>query len=461
MAQPSQESASLSVRAVVSETIAAFAHLEVTPRDERNELEFAVLFNKEDNILNELIRSKDIEFFEKDNLYGVFVGNVYRHSIETSLKVGRKVLLKNLRDACIRDRTSSRIEDVPFLVVKDNKVRLPANLESAADSQVHKLMLLYSRLGVKMEIEREKCSVPTFSQGWQTNMTYILDLVFRLHSAVLRTDGPKEKLPTRLSNEFGKLIVKVLIYKWANKKNLSAYLKEDVKKEGNISGAAFTERMKSWGTPVENNIGGDIASAIYGLISDLANHSSLQECLPKTMFLSGVDLRKDAEPPRQIVEKTGKKTQIVRRGEINVLRFDNIRFLMPSERAALKKFNESGDIENYIRRFDEIEIKDRKYPEFLELLKKKVSDNSIRYFSIRRQARQRLYAVKEVRREAKQTENVPDSDFASNSFIETVCTQAESILIDLGRRRSVLDRLRSSIVPREEVAEQSPSEEVN
>jgi hypothetical protein len=434
------------VRAEVSKTYAAFARIENISRCERNELEFAVLFSKEDNILSELIRSRDIEFFEQDHEYGVYMPIVYKQSVEASLKVGRRVLLRTLREACFKVSALPQKGQPRFLVVQNGLVRLPSNLESAADSMVHKLILLYPRLGAKMEVVPENCSTPTFSHGWQTHMSYTLDLVSRLQTTIYRTEGPREKLPTKLTSEFGRVLIKVLVYKWANKRGLSAYLKSEIKEGGNLSESAFVDRVKSWGTPVENNIGSEIVSAIYGIISIFADHPGLQDCLPKSYFMTGVDLRKAAEPPRQVVEKTGKKTQIVQRGEINVLRFDNIRFLMPSERSALKRYNESGDLENQIRRFDELEIKDRDYPKFLEDLKKKVADNSVRYFTIRRLARQRLYAVKEVRREAKQPENVPDSDFASNGFIETVCKQAESIIIDMGRKRSVEDRLKTPIV---------------
>jgi hypothetical protein len=297
-----------------------------------------------------------------------------------------------------------------------------------------------------MEVTDEQISIPNFSQGWITNMSYVFDALHRIIVNLSRPRELREKLPARASQEVVSLLVSIITYKWANKKNLSLFLKEGIKKKGNTSAASFLDVVKGWGTPAEGNLAASMANSIYHIASSLASHDGISAMMNKSVFLAGSEVRGMVTPPRQIVEKVGRATRVVARGEINVLRYDNIRFLLPSERNRAKSHNESADVENNIREFDAKQIDERDYHQLLELLRVKVDENANLYFKLRRLARQRLYAVKEVKREAKQPDLVPDSDFASNDYINSVCKQAESIIIDIGRKRSIIERLQTDPV---------------
>jgi hypothetical protein len=373
-------------------------------------------------------------------------------SVDKAMKLGPKTLFGVLREVCRKKVVSTA---TLLHVSSESKVRIPSNLESAADSLAHRMLILFDKLKVEMEISEEQISVPTFSQGWTTNMSYIFDLLSRIVSNLGRVDADKEKLPAKMNNSIGNVIVSLITFKWANKHSLSTYLKNEVKRIGNIPESNFLDLVKSWGTACEGNLAGCMASSLYQVIGYISNHPGIEAMMNKSMFLTGSDVRKLASPPRQLVEKVGRQSKIITRGELNVLRFDGIRFLLPRERLAVRIYNESGEIENQVRQFDALEVQNRNYSGLLNEIKGLVTKTSDRYFKLRRLARQRLYAVKEVRREAKQQDQITDAEFANNEFIDTVCEQAESMIIDLGRRRSVTDRLRTDIVSL--VFEEDPS----
>jgi hypothetical protein len=274
----------------------------------------------------------------------------------------------------------------------------------------------------------------------------MLDLIQRVVSNLGRVSSEKENLPAKVNNDIGNAIVSLIVYKWANRNNMAAYLKDFVKIRGNISESAFRDVAKGWGTPCEGNLAGRMMSSIYQLTGILSSHPGISEMMNRSHFLTGADIRRSIAPPRQLVEKVGKAIKIVSRGEINVMRFDNIRFLLPIERAKAKIYNESADAESWVRDFDAIEVRDRNYPQLHAKLKEHVDMNADVYFKLRRAARQRLYAVKEVRREAKQPDQIADSEFASNKFLDSVIELAESTMIDLGRRASIVEALRTDLV---------------
>lgn len=253
-------------------------------------------------------------------------------------------------------------------------------------------------------------------------------------------------LPHHLGNDFGKVVVSVIVYKWANKHSLATYLTRDTKVKGNLSEVAFTDIVKGWGTTTAGNLAGRMASATYQLLGIISELPGISEMIPRTYFMSGGDIRKKHSPARQVVERKGRETKLVQKGEINVLRFDNVRFLLPSERNALKSQNEASDLETKIRAFDATLVKDRDYPKLETEVKQYFDSNSKLYFALRRLARQRLYAVKEVKREAKQSDQIPDSDFGANDFIDTVVKQAESLIVDIDRKRSIIDRLSINVL---------------
>jgi hypothetical protein len=437
-------------------TTAAFARIEETPRSERIGKEIAVVFQEDHPILCALA---SVAFIESTTLNGeiaVFVGLSNAQAVETALRVGPRTLYRVLEDTCLK-----KVESPSALlnVNADKKVTLPSNLESASDSLVYKLLILYSKLGVEMEVGDTQVAVPNFSQGWGTNMSYMLDLLLRIVSNLLRPESERENLPGKVNSDIGNAVISLIVYKWANRTQRAAYLKDFVKQRGNLSETAFRDAAKGWGTPCDGNIAGRMLSSIYQLTGILSSHAGISAMMNRSHFQTGADIRRSIAPPRQLVEKVGKATKVVSRGEINVMRFDHIRFLVPSERAQAKNFNESADAENWIRDFDAYEVQDRNYPALQSKLKEHIGNNANMYFKLRRAARQRLYAVKEVRREAKQPDQIADSEFASNKFLDSVIEMAESTIIDLGRRKSVLDILRSDIVTASLGSDNSESED--
>jgi len=361
----------------------------------------------------------------------------HRSAVETAMNVGPRTLARVLRDVGIK-RVSS---PGTLLNVQQGKVRLPSNLESAADSLVYKSLILYSMLGIELEVTDQQVSIPEFSQGWATNMSYIYSVLLKIAANLMVDPTKREQLPAKMQSSVGKQIMHILVYKWASRKNLVAFLNPEVKKSGNKSVTEWLDLVGGWGTPCQGNLAQRIAASIYQILGIISLDDGISQMMNPLHFLTGSDLRKFSAPPKQILEKKGTVIKVVKQGEINVLRFDSIRFLLPKERVRAKEFNESADLEKQIRQFDRLAVKDRNYPQLLETIKAVVAENSIKYFKLRRLSRNRLYAIKEIRREAKQPDQINDTEFGNNEFIDSVCKQADAMIVDIDRRRSLKDRL--------------------
>jgi hypothetical protein len=288
-------------------------------------------------------------------------------------------------------------------------------------------------------------SVPEFSNGWIANMHYIYETLYRIVSSALKTEN-KEMLPTHMNQDIGRILINMIVFKWASRHNMAAYLREDIKKRGNLSEVAFSDLIRGYGTVLPGTIAGRIVSALYQLIGIISNLPGIDGMIPHSLFMSGGDIRRNLAPPRQIVEKKGRDTKIVQKGELNVLRFDNVRFLMPKERVAVRDENESANLEKEIREFDAASVPNRNYQELESKVKGFFDRNGRSYFKLRRLTRLRLHAIKEVRREAKQSDQIPDAEFNSDEFIDSVKIMAESLIADATRKSSVLERLSVNIL---------------
>jgi hypothetical protein len=291
-----------------------------------------------------------------------------------------------------------------------------------------------------MKIGDSTVAVPEFTKGWVTNASYAFDILLKIILSISSQDE-KEMMPHHIRSDFGRILISMIVFKWANKNNLSAYLKLDVKKKGNLSEVAFLDVVKGWGTTLSGTIAGRIASALYQLTSIIATLPGTSEIVPRSCFMAAGDIRKKCSPSRQVLETKGKEKHLVQKGEVNVLRFDNVRFLLPAERLKAKSFNESSDLEKKIREFDATSIRDRNYPALEKEIKDYFDKNSKSYFQFRRLARERLYAIKEVKREAKQSDQIPDSDFSNNEYIESICKQMELVIADVNRKTLIKERL--------------------
>jgi hypothetical protein len=331
-----------------------------------------------------------------------------------------------------------------FFSISGNKVRIPSNLESAANSGCVGLITLYGRLGVEMEIVSETLTIPSFSVGWVTNMSSMLDFLLKVENVTRRKAG--EVLPFKIGHSASKRLLDILIYKWATKQGLAAYLIPEIRKAGNASLQSFMDMAKGWGTPLDGNLAGRLTSSLYDLASYIANHVDLYDVVPKGLFLSGLQVKNTFNPPRNILEKKGKESKVVQKGFFNVLRFDTMRFLTPSERMELKSHGKSYETQKVIELFDRLPLRVRDYPKLEADLKERITGASQEYFRLRRAARSRLYAIKEVRREAKQSDLIADADFNNSKFIDSVCHQADSIIVDQARRQALKARLTANIL---------------
>jgi len=306
---------------------------------------------------------------------------------------------------------------------------------------MHKLIGLYGGLNIKMSISDDQIAVPTFSKGWDTNVSMALDTLLRITANLNRPETERENLPARMNNSIANTILHLIVFKWANRNNRATYLMKKVKEGGNLSETSFKDLAKAWGLSLDGNLPSRMLSSIYQITGIISQRKDIETMLNPAHFVSGSEMRKSVQPPRQLVVKTGRATKIEAKGEINVLRFDNIRFLMPKERAQVKERNESSDLETEIREFDKLKVKDRPYPDLYDKIKTTIEDTSSRYFMLRRLARKRLYAIKEVRKCVGQQDIVPDSDFTSNKLVESTLKLVDSSNLDNDIKDSYKTRL--------------------
>jgi hypothetical protein len=405
---------------------------------ERIEGELLVILDSDYKEFHELLKTPYLKCEAVDGCSAFVISRADLPSIQDAMKIGPRTLSRVLGEIGQKSVSSPGT----LFSVHDNRVSLPSNLESAADSLVHKFIILFNRLSIKSEFTDQQISIPEFSQGWTTNVSNILNIYLKIVANFSVEPAKREQLPAKMKTAVGRQILSLIVFKWASRKNLVTYLNSETKKLGNISEISFIDVVRGWGTSCQGNLAQRLASSIYQLSGIISHNSLIDEMMNRAYFASGSDLRKSIAPPRQVVEKVGKTIKVVKRGEVNVLRFDNIRFLLPSERGLAKAKNESSDFEDKIKEFDHLPVKDRNYPQMVELLREGITENGKIYFKLRRLAKERLYAIKEVRREAKQPDQIPDSEFANNEFVSSVIKQAEALILDIDRRGSIIERLR-------------------
>jgi hypothetical protein len=223
-------------------------------------------------------------------------------------------------------------------------------------------------------------------------------------------------------------------------------LKRDVRKEGNLSEISFCDTIKGWGANIEGNFLGRIAAATYQLCGIISRMEGFNKILCKDHFMSGLDMRQAIAPARQVIVKEGNRSSIKAKGDVNVLKFDSIRFLTPKERSRVRNYNKSLDLENKIQAFDKLPIEDRNYQQFETEVKALIHNYENKYFKLRRLARDRLYAIKEIRKEAHQPDRVSDGEFQNDAVIATAITLAQSIIEDEKRVEFIVRRLSIPIV---------------
>jgi hypothetical protein len=357
--------------------------------------------------------------------------------------LGPETLKRSLSELCIKAPLTNSER---FFKIAEREFSVPSNIESGSDTLAYKQVILLMRLGFKMKVAEMQSLIPSVSEGWTRSYSLLIDTLSNVaFNALEDSKDAKAMLPHHTRNEVVKTISYMIAYRWANRRRISRFLTEQIKQKGNVSEERFSKFIETWGTQLNGNICGDLISSVYQIIGIIANIPGLDNMIPRGYFLSGQDIRKLCAPSRQITEKKGKDVKVVSAGTLNTLRFDNVRFLLPSERLKAKRLNESSELDNKIREFDSKEVCNRNFAEFEETVKKYFEDNSKNYYTLRRNARSRLYAIKEVRREAKQSDVINDTEFTSENFISTVVRQAESMMIDVGRKVSVKERLEDNI----------------
>jgi hypothetical protein len=363
--------------------------------------------------------------------------------LEYACTIGRNLATRVVTDIAIRTKPVN--PGTILNVTADRKVLCPSNLEAAADTQIHKLLKVYCAMGFELVTSDTTLAVPQVTAGWTTNMTTCLDFIYKTYLQA-KGDLDPERLPSHSKLDIVNVCSRVITFKYANRKNLSGFLKMQVKRDGNRSEANFIDIVKGWGTSVDGTIYQRIASAAYQLLGIISQMDGVAKILNKDHFMSGSDLRSAAAPPKQVTVREGNRVSVKTKGHLNVLKYDGIRFLLPNERVAVRNFNQSLDLENKIRDFDKQEIDDRDYSTFDNTIKQAVKDNFNNYFKLRRLARDRLYAIKEVRKSAQMSDTIKDSEFSDNQFVANTIALARSTLVDVNRKHSIVSRLNVDIV---------------
>jgi hypothetical protein len=218
------------------------------------------------------------------------------------------------------------------------------------------------------------------------------------------------------------------------------------KKSGNISEQEFRDLSLSWGTSITGNICQRALSGIYEVLGILSKHPSFGLCVQKGYFLSGIQIKKLLEPTRVIVVGKGKNRHTEKKGDINVLRLDGIRFLLPKERAVLRGDDASQQVDSLIKNFDSSEISTRDYGKLENKLKSVISTFTTYYYQIRRNARDRLYVIKDIRREMGQPDQINDSEFNRDDLLDTTESLAKSAIVDQQRLSEVTTLLRTNVL---------------
>jgi len=318
-------------------------------------------------------------------------------------------------------------------------------MDAAADGLVHRLLGLFGDLDITCEMADEQLAIPTFSKGWDTNMTIIFDT---LHKIIVdsKLDRAKQPLlPVHVRSPSARNVISMVLYRWATRHDMAAYLDADVRKIGGITCQQFTDIVNGWGTDCQAGLGNRFTACIYQIIGLIARLPGIDTMINPSHFVNGSTLRQRIIPARQVsvisVDKAGKRTRTLVRKAINVLRFDNIRFLTPKERSVIKEENEATVLEELVQKFDRTPIKDRKYSEFESEAREMVNRKARHYFLVRRMARTRLYAIKDIRREAKLSDQIADTEFASNEIVETTIKLVEQLNIDANKKAGLIARL--------------------
>lgn len=410
--------------------------------NETADREWVFLAHKDSRLAVDLSREPYIICRELEDNMQIAVKPGFTEAIQRSRKFGVKLFKKSLlRFAC---RTVA--SPATLLHVSNGKVTVPSNFDAAADGNVHYLIAIYTSLGIQMETSDAQASIPEFSKGWDTNISYIFEQLLRITELLRDRDSVPDSFAAKARNPFYNRILALITYKWACKKGLVSYLTPEVKKLGNMSEVEFLDLVGGFGTLIKGNFGSRIASSIYQLTGILSSHPDICKQISVKSFLTGVMLRNSALPPKMVLEKRGNKPVPVQRGEINVGKLDSIRFLTPDERRALRNYNESGELEKKVRDFDNTQLLDRNYPEFVSFLKEKIGIISNRYFNLRRLSRTRLYAIKEIRRLSKLGDNIADSEFGRDTFISETEQLLCGVDVNLDKKGILMDRLKVDIV---------------
>jgi hypothetical protein len=334
-----------------------------------------------------------------------------------------------------------------FLTLGES-VRIPSNTEAAADSLIGRYLGILGRLGMSIEESSESISIPDeFSEGWVSNISIILDTLSNLISTLHpNQDGNVAHIPRSLKHHGCFQLLKIFINRCASKYNLDAFLLKEYKNPINVT--QWLDLLQGYGTPIKGNICQSMASSIFNLICALAHKEEAIKSLPTSIFLSGSDLKYQSFPKLRLsitkVEKKKKVTEKIAK-PLNIFRPDEVRFLLPQERAQIRSNVPVLGLEEKIRSFDRMQMFERQgnfsYQSIQMSIIESIDFMQPIYYRIRRAAKGRLQVIKAIRKECKLIETVEDGEFTNTSMLETLKTLAESALVDLGKRKSLIEAL--------------------
>jgi hypothetical protein len=354
---------------------------------------------------------------------------------------GDRVFCDALIQVCQKKVTSP----TALFSVKDNEVELPSNLESSSDGLIYKMILLYAKLGIKVNKSDSTLKSPdSFSDGWITQFSALTDMLLKtLHE--LKQDKP-EVAPIHAKIPIVQRAIDVMVFKWASRAGIAGYLTQSKKKSGNLSEQGFLDIALGWGTAISGTICQRAISGIYEILSLISQNEGFSKLVRKGFFISAIDMKKGFEPSRTVSTKVKGKTVTQKKGDINVLRLDGIRFLLPSERSELRTCSTSQEVDKLVKDFDQRSISERDYSALHKKLESVIQKYTNSYYQIRRNARNRLYAVKEVRKEAKLKEEVPDSEFSRKDFIESAINMLRHYIVDVQRVAQLEGAIRQKVL---------------
>jgi hypothetical protein len=368
--------------------------------------------------------------------------------IEACHKIGLVTLKKAIIEHAFKSQTTGQVNNQP-LSISDDKLYVPQNADAAADYNIHKLLLLATKMNLEVEVTDNVTVIPELSKGYERNITDIMNFLIRVAHSTTLPAVKREHLPGNVKSDSVRVCLSILTYKWASIKQIGGTLQSKVRLAGNLSKEELLTSFSSWGTildPKDPTVASEIVSTIYDIITMLAHRDALSNMINPCHFLSGVDMKLKAEPSRKVVSNKKKTQGKMVSVHTNFTKLDGIRFLFPEERAELKEIQQAVNIDEEIVRFDRKPVFQRDYEALFKLIKSTMDTFRGSYFKLRRAARQRMVVIKEIRTLAGLTSALEDKEFNSRELLTSAEKLVNNVTITDIQKTEYLNTLSKDIL---------------